>query len=202
MDGFERRKERKKDNIRQAALELFSTYGMQRVSISEIAEKANVSQVTIYNYFGSKDELLRDVILTSLDKNFQEYTEAIESDLPFPEKLEKFMTEKTSELAALNPDFLKFMMSGDPEIRRLAGDFTKNRFIPLMLKLIERGKAEGYIHHNISNEAILLYINMFREGKHSDAFLSLEPKRHLFKELTTLFFYGLIGKPEEKEDKI
>jgi AcrR family transcriptional regulator len=194
MDGFERRKERKKENIRQAAFDLFAAYGVQKVSIAEIAEKAKVSQVTIYNYFGSKDELLRNVILVLLDKRLQEDTAAIESNLPFPEKIEIFISERTSELSALNPDFLKSMMSRDPVIRQIAEDFTKNKYIPLMLKLIEKGKAEGYIHHNISNEAILLYINMFREGKHSDAFLDLQHSKQLFKELVTLFFYGIMGK--------
>ena len=66
MDRFERRKEQKKSNIRQAALELFKTYGFKKVSISDIAHKAGVSPVTIYNHFGSKDELVRDVVYISL----------------------------------------------------------------------------------------------------------------------------------------
>lgn len=194
MDGFERRKERKKENIRQAAFQLFSVHGVQKVSIAEIAKKAKVSQVTIYNYFGSKDELLRDVISYLLDKRLKEDMEAIESDLPFPEKIEIFISEKTGDLSALNPDFLKSMMSEDPVIREIAKDFANNKFIPLMLKLIEKGRDEGYIHHNISNESILLYINMFREGKHSDTFLDLGQNKQLFKELVTLFFYGILGK--------
>ncbi|HYE12729.1 MAG TPA: TetR/AcrR family transcriptional regulator [Patescibacteria group bacterium] len=197
MDGFERRKERKKENIRQAAFELFSTYGVQKVSIAEIAEKAKVSQVTIYNYFGSKDELLRDVISTLQNKRLQEDTEVIESNLPFPEKIESFITEKTGELASLNSEFLKSIMSEDPAIRQMAEDFTKNKFIPLMLRLVEKGRAEGYINHNISNEAILLYINMFREGKRSNAFLDLEQSKQLFKEIVTLFFYGIMGKSSD-----
>ncbi|MDF2890076.1 MAG: hypothetical protein K0R80_443 [Clostridia bacterium] len=198
MDGFERRKERKKENIRQAALELFSIYGVQKVSIAEIAEKAKVSQVTIYNYFGSKDELLRDVISILQNKRLQEDTEVIESNLPFPEKIESFIAEKTGELASLNSEFLKSIMSEDPAIRQMAEDFTKNKFIPLMLRLVEKGRAEGYINHNISNEAILLYINMFREGKRSNAFLDLEQSKQLFKEVVTLFFYGIMGKSSDK----
>ncbi|MDF2592777.1 MAG: hypothetical protein K0S75_2243 [Clostridia bacterium] len=196
MDGFERRKERKKENIRQAAFELFSSYGVQKVSIAEIAEKAKVSQVTIYNYFGSKDELLRDVISTLQNKRLQEDTEVIESNLPFPEKIESFITEKTGELASLNSEFLKSIMSEDPAIRQMAEDFTKNKFIPLMLRLIEKGRAEGYVHHNVSNEAILLYINMFRESKRSKEFLDMNQNKKLFKELVTLFFFGILGKPQ------
>ena len=48
MDGFERRKEQKKEDIRRAALALFQSYGFKKVSIDEIARKAGVSQVTIF----------------------------------------------------------------------------------------------------------------------------------------------------------
>lgn len=199
MDGFERRTERKKENILKTAFELFSTYGVQRVSIAEIAKKARVSQVTIYNYFGSKDELLKDAILSLLNKRLQEDMEVIESDLPFPKKIETFISERTSELSAMNPDFLKTMKSEDPTIRQIAEDFTNNRYIPLILKLIEKGRQEGYIQHNISNEAILIYINMFREGNRSDSFLNLKHSGDLFKELVTLFFYGIFGKSIDKQ---
>lgn len=193
MDGFERRKERIKENIRQAALELFSNYGVQKVSVSEIAKRAKASQVTIYNYFGSKDELLRDVILAGLDKSLQGYIETINSGISFPEILEKLITEKTSELAILNQDFVKSMMSEDPVIKQITEDFSKNKFIPMMLELIQKGKTEGFIHHNISDEAILLYINMFRESKNSDSIIKMEHNQQLYKDITTLFFYGLIG---------
>ncbi|AOT72012.1 TetR/AcrR family transcriptional regulator [Geosporobacter ferrireducens] len=198
MDGFEKRTERKKENIRQAAFELFSAHGVQRVSVAEIAKKAKVSQVTIYNYFGSKDELLRDVILSLLNKRLYEDMEVIESNLPFPEKIETYVSERTSELSAMDPDFLKSLKSEDPVIRQIAEDFTKNKYIPLMLRLIEKGRKEGYIQHSISNEAILIYINMFREGKRSDALLNFEESRKYFKELVTLFFYGILGKPLDK----
>jgi len=62
MDGFDRRKEHKKESIVRAALELFQTYGFKKASINEIAHKAGVSQVTIYNHFGSKEGLVREVV--------------------------------------------------------------------------------------------------------------------------------------------
>ena len=50
MDGFERRKEQKKESIRRAALELFQSYGFDKVSLNDIARRARVSHVTIYNH--------------------------------------------------------------------------------------------------------------------------------------------------------
>ncbi|MDD4415134.1 MAG: TetR/AcrR family transcriptional regulator [Oscillospiraceae bacterium] len=195
MDGFERRRERKKENIRQAAFELFSAHGVQKVSIAEIASRAGVSQVTIYNYFVSKDGLLRDVISWLLDKRLKQDTEIVESDMPFPQKIGIFITERTDELSGLNPGFIKSMMSEDPVIRQITEDFTRNRYIPLMLRLIEKGKQEGCINNSISNQTILLYINIFREGKHSDVFPGILQSPHMLKELVTLFFYGIMGGP-------
>ena len=50
MDGFERRRQNKKNSILKASLKLFKQYGYNKVSVAEIAKEASVSQVSIYNY--------------------------------------------------------------------------------------------------------------------------------------------------------
>lgn len=61
LNGFERVKEKKKRAIKEAAFVLFSERGFNEVKIEHIAKEANVSQVTIYNHFGSKDALFRSL---------------------------------------------------------------------------------------------------------------------------------------------
>ena len=55
-----------KDNIRQRILvvarEEFITYGVKRTSIRMIAHKAGIAIGNVYNYFGSKDHLFREVL--------------------------------------------------------------------------------------------------------------------------------------------
>jgi len=48
--------------ILNAALELFGTVGYQSTTIAQIAEQAGVSKGLIYNYFDSKEALLRSMI--------------------------------------------------------------------------------------------------------------------------------------------
>src|SRR5690625_2379966 len=80
MDGFKKRTEQKKKDILDAALKLVIKYGIKKVSINEIAKDADVSQVTIYNYFGSKDQLIDEVIAYYINNLWIEYEEIIYSD--------------------------------------------------------------------------------------------------------------------------
>src|SRR5690625_6343800 len=96
MDGFEKRREQKKNDIIKAALSLFQKYGVQKVTIDEIAKKAHVSQVTIYNYFESKDNLIYHVFKYYVDDIWEEQKEMLESDIPFNKKIEKIILDRKS----------------------------------------------------------------------------------------------------------
>lgn len=55
-------REEKTQLILDAALELFASKGFESASISEVAKKAGVSKGLIYNYFESKDEILKSLV--------------------------------------------------------------------------------------------------------------------------------------------
>ena len=58
-DSLTARKQRRaKEAIRQAALELFAERGYDAVSVSDIAERAEVGRTSFFRYFGDKQEVL------------------------------------------------------------------------------------------------------------------------------------------------
>ncbi len=63
----ELRKERK-DLIIEAALELFADKSFHATSVSMIAHKAGISKGLMYNYFDSKEALLKEIIMTASGK--------------------------------------------------------------------------------------------------------------------------------------
>ncbi|MEN6638003.1 MAG: helix-turn-helix domain-containing protein, partial [Smithella sp.] len=48
----------RKDRIMDAALRIFAEKNFQEATISEISKEAGVSEATIYEYFGTKEDLL------------------------------------------------------------------------------------------------------------------------------------------------
>ncbi len=69
----------RKDRIMEAALRIFAVKGFQNATISEISKEAGVSEATVYEYFGTKEELLFAIP----EKISNETNEALERVLPY-----------------------------------------------------------------------------------------------------------------------
>jgi len=195
MDGYQRRTEKKKENIRAAAIELFSTYGVEKVSIGEIAKKANVSPVSIYNYFGSKEELTKSVIEEFFNTEMEKFEKIFHMDIPFPKKVEKVLFDRMELTKSISTDFIKSIT--DPAIQKLIEDWTFKKAMPAMMKFIEQGRQSGYINPQISTESIILYFQIFTEAIQHPELIANQNKQSII-DLGHLFFFGLMGEPREE----
>lgn len=62
-----------KERILEKTMEIVAEKGYSATSTKEIAEKAGVSEATVFKYYGSKDELLKTIVLRTIDK-FYDYS--------------------------------------------------------------------------------------------------------------------------------
>ncbi|HEX78862.1 MAG TPA: TetR/AcrR family transcriptional regulator [Dehalococcoidia bacterium] len=198
MNGFELRKERKRESIRHAAMELFGTYGFGKVSIKDIARKAGVSHVTIYNHFNSKEELVNDVVRTEIERLVEKSREIIDSESDFLEKMNLIRFSKVGLASRYNGEVMKAAINNSPETYEYIDKLWREKINKLLVELIEEGRRKGYISSDISQEAMLLYFDMIRAG----AFASVETldrikiDAKLADDLNRLFLYGLIDKKD------
>ena len=141
MNGFERRREQKKENIRQAALELFKLHGFEKVSINDIAQKAHVSHVTIYNHFGNKEELVREVIKSLLLDMLEKYRAVVKGGKAFPEKLETIVFDKTEIANQYQGELLQSTARNDRVIQQFIESLWQKEINQLTLDFIEEVKS-------------------------------------------------------------
>jgi AcrR family transcriptional regulator len=203
MDGFTRRKEQSKEDIRKAAWELFSQFGMEKVSMADIARKAGVSQATIYNNFESKEALVRVFITVAVEQLVNRVHEFLTPKQQFHEKMIALMQFITEMMLEGSPSALdraiftsNFDLQNDPDIKKVHKE-AKEKMTSLMLDLTQKGKQEGQVNPELSEEVLRIYFGIFM-----DAFIN--PDLHhrfyhhpsLVSDLYSLMMHGLIGKQE------
>lgn len=74
-------KAKKRITILKAALTLFSTYGIENVSMEQISEKAEIGSATIYRYFPTKPELACQAALLLWQDLEQQYLPALKTEV-------------------------------------------------------------------------------------------------------------------------
>ncbi|MFS0645170.1 TetR/AcrR family transcriptional regulator [Siminovitchia sp. 179-K 8D1 HS] len=200
MNGYERRKQKKMEQIFSASIELFFKYGFQKVSMNEIAHKANVSPATIYNYFGTKEQLYTDSLMNWLDKQLAQYEDILNSELSFLEITKKIMLLEAKNLKILADEFPKFPSSDLRGLIQMMDGYSEQKVVPFFKKFVALGKQEGYIRKDQSEEMMMRYFTMFqnelvRNWEGSNQKWTTEN----MDQLMELFFYGVAGRAQPQE---
>ena len=194
MNAYERRIERNKERIMQAALELIKVYGIRKTSINDVAQDAGLSPATVYNHFGSKEDLVRAAVKYFLDGAVADSRKIFEGDLPFLGKLEQILSYKSDMLGQYHGELMQATTSGDPEIRQLM-DSMLVEVRQMAINFYEEGKRQGYVNPELPTETILHYSEIISRGIAADLSEDPEHNRKLMQELTPLVLYGILGKP-------
>lgn len=83
----------KKEQIIEAARELFTKYGYRKVSMDEIAKEAGVTKKTIYTYFKDKEELYQYFITEEIEEMRKIIEKNEKKEIPFAEKIHQTIYE-------------------------------------------------------------------------------------------------------------
>jgi len=94
---FEKIREKRKMEILDTALELFSNEGYYATSISKIAVKAGISKGLLYNYFDSKEDLIKTIIFNGID-NLTRFVDPNRDGFLTRKELKYFIEEMFSAL--------------------------------------------------------------------------------------------------------
>ncbi|WP_373003562.1 TetR/AcrR family transcriptional regulator [Sulfurimonas sp.] len=103
------KKEQKKEQIMQSALELFSVKGFYNTTIPDIANALKMSVGNMYNYFKSKDILAKEIIKYISIYLGHKLKEINEQDISTEEKTRKII-EVYFETAMQKPEMIDYFL--------------------------------------------------------------------------------------------
>lgn len=146
-EQFEEIREQSTTRILNAALELFAEEGYDRTSISKIAKTAGVSKGLIYNYYKSKEELLKGLIISMMNEiDMSNLTP--DSDKGNPKKILKNIVDFSFNFIQHHPRKMMLMT-------KLSLQISQFDFLHDMIK----GKADFYFK---------MSVKLFKELKYKD----------------------------------
>ncbi len=193
LDGYKKRTLQKMESIEKSTTKLLSL-PLNDIKIADIAKLANVSQVSIYNYYGSKEALLKATIIRLMDHQYEETKQMLSSDIPFNEKIKELFIRKKNGLDIINLEMFTALMKKDPELQELVLEFTMNKSFKLLISLIDEGRSLGLVRNEVQNQTLLIYIQVL-----SQAFLNMDQttsqyiqQKEVVDEIMNLFLYGLL----------
>jgi AcrR family transcriptional regulator len=102
----ERNKQRVTQRIISAASELFKTRGYHSTTMNDIAEKAEISRATLFNYFQSKEALLLPWGREILEQQIQPHLRTYLRTQPATWQVFQFLFTKMSENMREYPDVI------------------------------------------------------------------------------------------------
>ena len=106
----ERKKLQTAMRIYQVAVELFAERGFDAVSVQEIADASEVSKMTVFNYFGTKE----DLVFRPMEEHFGDAARAVRERQP-----------GESAVDAVRRQFLELVGTRDPSIGLNPEPFTR-----------------------------------------------------------------------------
>lgn len=185
------------DKLLRTAKDLFRKFGLGRVTVEEICKEAGVSKMTFYRAFKNKDDLAEKVIEVMITKGVREYEEVMDSDIPFPEKLEKLLEIKYNHSNDISEAFIKDLYTtNNPLAAKLKEGQIKQ--MEQVKRDFSKAKKEGWINPDLSIDFILYMLNDLNSKMKDENLLMMYTHPYkLIMHLTQFFFNG-ISNPKEK----
>ena len=192
MNQYQKTTEKKKQAIIQAALQLFKEKGFKETSIKSIAEVAEVSPVSIYNYFKSKDNLVALCVNDLFEEITQQAEDILKSNLAFNTKLDQALDLCQEKMSQQISYYFQDKTLRDPAFSSLLTKAITAKKRDIYRTYINLGKEEGLIARDLSTELILNVMDALNsvgnQLAHSD---NLETD---VKQIHQIFLYGILGK--------
>lgn len=166
-EQYEEIRKERINHIKQVALNLFANQGYFETSIAKIAQQANISKGLMYNYFASKEELIKSIINTGIEEIYA-----------------SFDRNHDGELTA---DEFEFFIREAFRVQQ-----EKREFYKLYYSLLTQPKIQEMVEHemgDLSKKVMEITYDYFKK-RFDDPYTELLIYASLIKGLSMQYVYG------------
>jgi AcrR family transcriptional regulator len=184
-----------KERILTKAEEMFIQFGYSRVKMEEIAAGLGMSKKTLYKFFPSKENIVREMF-ESARCCIQQYLEDLWKDdhLDFVGKLKGMMDYIGKQTSKFRGPLLEDLHKNIPEMWNEVQEFRRQHTMKKAADLIEEGVEKGIFRKDIDQQlTLLMYINSIN-GIINPEILSQLPcsSNQAFETIIKIMFEGIL----------
>ena len=182
---------------------LFYKYGYRKVTVEEICRDAGVSKMTFYRFFGNKTDMVRTILVEMAEEGIRLYRGIMDQDKPFEEKIRESIRRKMEMAKQFSEEFLADVYRDSneevmPMLRQMSADAME-----LVLEYYRKAQEEGHIRKDLNLHFIPYFINRMNDLVQDPALMAMYDNNlhDLMRELTNMFFYGILEQPGNQQDE-
>lgn len=150
---------RSREDILRAAEEEFSDKGLYGTRVDEIAKKANINKRMIYEYFGSKEELYKSVLVEVYSRLSRRELGLLHDGGSCTDKIRNVI-RLYFEFLRDNPSYVSMILwenlNKGRYIQEIDFSEIKDPAIDLLRITIKEGKENGSFKHSIDTDQVIL----------------------------------------------
>jgi AcrR family transcriptional regulator len=183
-----------RERIVATAERIFFLGGFSRVLMDDLARELGMSKKTLYSHFGSKEELLRAVLVRRTGEVEQGLEAIIRARESFPLKLGHLARFLQSNVAEVSPVFVEDIRRYAPECFQVVEEF-RGRAIPRYFgRLFEEGIRSGHVRRQVNRDLLIRMLVLSIQGIIRPAMveqLRLRPREAL-EHILAIIFDGIL----------
>jgi len=183
------------ERIINSARKLFFKYGISRVSVKEICEHADISKMTFYRNFRSKEDIALAIVREVYDEARPKFNEILKRDIPFEEKIKKVLEMKINLISGFSNEFLSdIVVSEVPEIDEFIKQ-EKQKSVATINDIFIKAQENGEVRSDVPFETIIAILNSM-----NDVFFQLQQSgkyrnsSEILKDMFKVLYYGILNR--------
>jgi len=189
-------KSNKFNEIVESANDLFSRYGIKRVSVEEICKTANVSKMTFYKYFKNKIYLVKYLWAKMFDDSLAKLDEIEAMDIPFPGKIKLLLKLKEEFASKLSRESVNDFLNVVPELQEFYNSLFQ-KSINHFMKFIKNAQKKGEVRPEMRPEFFMAAIQKLTELSHNENLTQIyHDYTDFVLEVNNFIYYGILPRPD------